>query len=368
MNRSLPMLALTALLALTASACTAGSAAETSTNPFAVDIDPMSAAGVGAGTPDLLTEIIDRGQLRCGVNDANPGFGQEQSGSFSGFDIDYCRALAAAVFDDPDAVAFVPLSSDVRFSALQTGEVDVLIRNTTFTASRAGTEGAAFGPTTFYDGQGVLVADDSAFESLNDMAGATMCVLSNTTTLANMETVNAARGLGLDIQTFADDDTLQASFVAGTCDGWTSDKSSLAGRRSTYPAGPEQVRILPDTLSKEPLGPAIRSGDPQWANAVDWTVYAIIQAAEFGITSDNLAQFLSTDDPDIARFLGVGESAEFDPGLGLPVDFAQRVVGAVGNYYEIYGRHVGPDTPLGLEAVENRLWTDGGLLYAPPYR
>lgn len=357
-----------ALLVLAAACSSASTAAET--NPFAVDLDPMSAASVaGAGTDGaVVSRIVESGVVTCGVNDQNPGFGENVDGTYEGFDIDFCRAIAAALLGDVEAVAFVPLSSDVRFTALQSGEVDVLIRNTTHTASRDGVEGAEFGPTTFYDGQGVMVAADSPFQSLDDMAGATMCVLSSTTTQANMATINDSRGLEMELLAFEDDDTLQAAFGNGECDGWTSDKSSLAGRRSTYPAGPEAVRILEDTLSKEPLGPAIRQGDTRWENIVAWTVYAMIQADEYGIDSTNLGEFLGTEDPEIARFLGVGEGAEFDPGLGLPVDFVQKVVGGVGSYSEVYDRHVGPDTPLGLDAGLNRVWTDGGLLYAPPYR
>ena len=323
----------------------------------------------------VLETVRERGELVCGVNDAVPGFGfVDETGEFSGFDVDYCRAIAAAVLGDPDAVEFRPLTAAQRFTALQSGEVDVLSRNTTWTATRDGAEGAAFAETTFFDGQGMMVRADSGISSIEDMDGASVCVLSGTTTELNLATRFDAAGLELNPLSFEENETLQEAFLAGQCDGWTSDKSQLAAVRSAFPeaqGGPESLVILDETFSKEPLGPAVRDGDPQWYDAVNWTVISTIQAEEFGINSENIDSMLESDNPEILRFLGQPvppDNAVFDPGLGLEPDFAVDVIRGVGNYGEIYDRNVGPDTPLGLARGLNDLWTEGGLLYAPPYR
>ncbi|MEX2420449.1 MAG: amino acid ABC transporter substrate-binding protein, partial [Actinomycetota bacterium] len=291
-----------------------------------------------------------------------------EDGDFEGFDIDFCRAIAAAVIGDAEAVEYVPLTAEARFTALQSGEIDVLVRNTTWTATRDGGEGAAFATTTFYDGQGMLVRADSGIASIDDMDGAAICVLSGTTTELNLETEMASRGLSYEAATFEDNDTLQEAFLSDRCDGWTSDRSQLAAIRSAFPDGPESVVVLDEVISKEPLGPAVRDGDSKWLDAVNWTVIATMMAEEFGIDSSNVEDMVSSVDvdeqPAMARFLG---AAGFDPGLDLPEDFAVQVIGQVGNYAEIFERNVGPDTGLGLERGENALYTDGGLHYPPPY-
>jgi general L-amino acid transport system substrate-binding protein len=322
---------------------------------------------------EVLSAVQDRGTLICGVNDAVPGFGfTDEEGEFSGFDIDYCRVIAAAVLGDAEAVEYRPLTAEQRFTALQSGEIDVLVRNTTWTATRDGAEGATFLHTTFYDGQGMMVRADSEFETLEDMSDTAICVLSGTTTELNLASEFTRLGLNYEPVPFEDNETLQQAFEAERCDGWTSDKSQLAGVRSTFPEGPDALRILDETISKEPLGPAVRQGDPEWAQAVDWAVIATIQAEEFEITSENLADFEGSENPDIASFLGQEDPEEgtvLDPGLpGLDPGFARDVVEQVGNYEEIYNRNLGPDTDIGLERGLNALWTDGGLLYAPPYR
>lgn len=321
-----------------------------------------------------LDTVRDRGTLVCGVNDAVPGFGfTDADGNFSGFDVDYCRAIAAGVLGDAAAVDFRPLTAQQRFTALQSGEIDVLVRNTTFTASRDGGEGATFLTTTFYDGQGMMVRADSGITSIDEMANLSVCVLSGTTTELNL----AARfgDTPYTPLTFDANDQLQAAFVAGQCDGWTSDKSQLAGVRSNWPdadGGPEALVILEETFSKEPLGPVVADGDSQWAQVVNWIVLATIQAEEFGLDSSNVGSY-SGDDSAVKRFLGLEIETDdgmtvFDPGLGLATDFAAQVISQVGNYAEIYDANVGPNTALGLERGVNALWTDGGLLYAPPYR
>jgi len=319
-----------------------------------------------------LQQVLDRGTLNCGVNDVVPGFGlQTEAGDFEGFDVDFCKAVAAAVLGDPDAVEYTPLTVETRLPALQAGEVDVLIRNTTWTASRDGGEGLTFATTTFYDGQGMMVREETGFTELEDLDGATICVLSATTTELNLASVFSSRGIDFEQLSFEDNETLQQAFEAGRCEAWTSDKSQLAGIRSAWPegqGGPDALFIMEELMSKEPLGPVTRDGDSQWSQIVDWVVIATIQAEEYGITSENVDEMTGSDDPGIARFLGQpGEEGVFDPGLGLEPDFAVDVINAVGNYGEIYDRHVGPDTPLGLERLLNDLWTEGGLLFPPPY-
>lgn len=333
----------------------------------------------GGGDGGLLAEVRDRGTLRCGVNDAVPGFGVvDEAGDFSGFDIEFCKVVATAVLGDPEAVEYTPLDAETRFTALQSREIDVLIRNTTYTSSRDGGEGARFLTTTFYDGQGMMVRADSGFASIDDMGGTTICVLAGTTTELNLATRFDSAGLDYTPLTFQDPEQIQEAFVAGQCDGWTSDKSQLAGVRSAFPdaeGGPDGLVIFDDAFSKEPLGPVVRDGDDQWADAVNWAVIATIQAEEFGITADNLDQMRESENPDILRFLGEPVAAEegadpapFDPGLDLEPTFAADIIEQVGNYGEIYDRTVGTDTALGLDRGANAQWTDGGLLYAPPYR
>jgi general L-amino acid transport system substrate-binding protein len=339
------------------------------------------AAGEDGGGGGLLADVQDRGTLRCGVNETVPGFGLvDEAGDYAGFDIEFCRVVAAAVLGDAEAVEFVSLDAETRFTALQAGDIDVLIRNTTNTASRDGGERSRFLTTTFYDGQGMMVAADSGYSSIADMDGTTICVLSGTTTELNLATAAAAAGIDYEPLTFDGADEIQEAFIAGQCQGWTSDKSQLAGVRSAFPdseGGPEALTVLEETFSKEPLGPVVLDGDDEWASAVDWAVIAAIQAEEFGITADNVEDMTSSENLDILRFLDQpipdpddpeAEAAPFDPGLGLDPDFAVNVISQVGNYGEIYDRTVGADSPLELERALNAQYTDGGLIYAPPYR
>jgi general L-amino acid transport system substrate-binding protein len=286
-----------------------------------------------------------------------------------GFDSDFCRAIAAAVLGDATKVEMVPLETSARFTALQSGEIDVLVRNTTETATRDGSEGASFQTITFYDGQGMMVSADSAYQGVADMDSTTICLVEGTTTQINVVTIFEFFGIQLtEALSFADTDLVQEAFIAGRCDGWTSDSSQLVALRSTYPdsaGGPEALVILPDIFSKEPLGPAVKDGDSKWGDAVNWAVIATIQAEEWGITSANVDSFLSSENPDIVRFLG--GAADFDPGLGLPSDFAYQVIKQVGNYGEIWDAHI---VPLGIarDGTVNDLWINGGLLYSPPYK
>jgi general L-amino acid transport system substrate-binding protein len=389
--KSLRLLAVLAALSMVLAACT--EAADTTTTageeaPATTAADgeetTTSAAGGGETTTTAaaapggggkLAEVQARGNLICGVNNAVPGFGfVDETGEHVGFDIDFCRAVAAGVLGDAEAVEFVDLTAEQRFTALQANEVDVLIRNTTFTSSRDGGLAATFLTTTFYDGQGMMVGADSGFTTIEDMTDTTICVLSGTTTELNLTARMA--GIPYTPLTFDENPQIQAAVIEGQCDGWTSDKSQLAGVRSAWPedqGGPEALVILEETFSKEPLGPAVLDGDSQWAQVVDWIVLATMQAEEFGIDSTNVDTFTDTEDANIRNFLGLpvetdAGTAPFDPGLGLAPDFAAQVISQVGNYAEIYDRNVGPATPLGLERGVNALWTDGGLHYPPPYR
>ncbi len=351
--------------ALVLGACTDDDGDETTTTEPAAGTDGDD----GGETGDTLGAVQDAGVLRCGTRDELPGFAVlDPAGDHVGFDADFCRVIAAAVLGDAEAVEFVDLETDDRFTALQSGEIDVLVRNTTWTATRDGAEGATFLQPNFYDGQGLMVAADSGFESLDDLAGQVVCVAGGTTTEGNVATEFTRRGLEVpEVLPFDSPDLIQAAFQEGRCDGWSSDLSQLTGLRSAYPDGPEALVIFPDAFSKEPLAPAVRDGDTQWAQVVNWAVMSTIQAEEYGLTSGNVDQMLAeTTDPGIRQFLGeAGEDAELDPGLGLPTDFAYQVVSQVGSYGEIYDEHI---TPLGLERGLNSLWTEGGLLYAMPYR
>jgi general L-amino acid transport system substrate-binding protein len=318
-----------------------------------------------------LERVRSAGVLRCGTRDELPGFAVlDASGEHVGFDSDFCRAIAAAVLGDAEAVEHVDLETADRFTALQSGEIDVLVRNTTWTATRDGAEGATFLQPTYYDGQGMMVAADSGFASLADMDGVIVCVAQGTTTEGNAAAQAARLGVTWEIRAFESPELIQQAFEAGQCDGWSSDTSQLTALRSAYPGGADSLTILPEVFSKEPLAPAVADGDTQWAQVVNWVILATIQAEEFGITSENVDTFGDTEDTGILRFLGLevpGDdgAAVLDPGLGLAPDFARQVVAQVGNYGEIFDRHL---APLGLERGLNALWTDGGLLYAPPYR
>ena len=320
----------------------------------------------------VLATVTDRGVINCGGNNGLAGFGtvDAATGEAAGFDIDFCKALAAAVLGDAEAVEIKPLEAAERFPTLQSGEIDVLIRNTTWTASRDGAEQATFLHTNFYDGQGFMVAADSGIATLEDMANATICVQTGTTTLTNLNATFADRGIPFTPLEFESNDELNPAFQAGQCEVWTSDASQLA----SFAAGMElETTILPDIISKEPLGPAVADGDSQWAQIVDWTTMATIQAWEYGMTSENVDDFLTSEDSGILTFLGQpvtdadGNEATTDLGLGLPADAFYQVIKQVGNYEEIFERNLAP-IGLTLAGSPNDLWTNGGLMYNPPFR
>lgn len=318
----------------------------------------------------IIDAVKARGALNCGVSGSLPGFSIQNpdTGEWQGLDVDFCKAVAVAIFgqDIEGKVNFVPLTADVRFTALQAGEIDVLIRNTTWTLTRDITLGGDFGPTIFYDGQGLLVRIADGFTSLADMEGASICTTSGTTTEKNItDSYRALFGADPTLVLAAGPSENLADFEAGRCDAITSDKSQLAGIRSVA-TDPSALTILADTLSKEPLGPKYLTGDPVFADIVNWAVYATFTAEELGIDSTNVNDMMASEDINVQRFLGMTEDG-FGAALGISNSFAADIIAVVGNYGEIYDRNV---TPIGVsrEGSLNAAWTDGGLLYAPAWR
>ena len=319
-------------------------------------------SGFARGEESILDRVKKRDKLICGVHGGLSGFSfLSEDGKWSGFDADYGRAIAAAVLGDPDKVEFVPLKAPERFPALQTGEIDVLIRNTTWTLTRDTQVGADFAPPTFYDGQGFMLPKALGITSLKALAGASIGVTAGSTTELNLTDTMRALGIDFNPVVFEEIDTLYNSYEQGRCDVVTSDKSQLVARRQVLKV-PEAHIILDATISKEPLGPVTVHGDNKWNDVVSWVVYATFFAEEHGITQANLNTF-DTENPEIKRFLG--KSGDTGKQLGLSRDWAHQVINAVGNYGEIFERNL---TPLGLPRGVNEPWTRGGLLYAMPFR
>ncbi|MBW4466463.1 MAG: amino acid ABC transporter substrate-binding protein [Pegethrix bostrychoides GSE-TBD4-15B] len=350
MRKWISLLLATALTAAVAVACASSS-------------DTAGGDGAADGN-SVLNTVLDRGSVICGVNGQLPGFSfVDSGGEYSGMDADYCRAIAAALFDDPSKVEFRNLSAQERFTALAAGEVDVLIRNTTWTINRDTALGLEFMPTTFYDGQGMLVTTASGVKDLKGLSGKSICVQSGTTTEQNLTDSFRKQNIPFTPVVFDDEDALYSAFTQGRCQAATSDRSQLTARRKSLP-NPDNYAVLDDVISKEPLGAAVRNNDSKWADAVKWITYSTFQAEELDITQASLAQAESSADPEVKRLLGKEGTLGTD--MGLPNDFAARVIKAVGNYGEIYDRNIG--TPFALERGLNELWTDGGLIYSPPFR
>lgn len=326
--------------------------------------DTTDASGTNKTSNSRLSTIKARGSLVCGVNGQLPGFSfVDETGEYSGMDVDLCRAVAAALFDDPTKVEFRDLSAQERFTAVQSGEVDILSRNTTWTLSRDTSVGMEFAPTTFYDGQGLMVNKSSGVKELQDIDGKSVCILSGTTNEQNLADRMRKLGVNYTPVVFEDVDALYGAYQQGRCEGATSDRSQLTARRAVL-AKPDNHIVLDTVLSKEPLGPLVADGDSEWFDVVKWVTYTLIQAEELGINAQNLAEFSQTEDPEVARFLGQGGNLGTD--MGLANDFSARVIKHVGNYGEIYERNIGK--PFGLERGLNDLWTNGGLMYSPPFR
>ena len=321
-------------------------------------------AGATAGT---LDDVKAKGFIQCGVSQGVPGFSNaDDAGNWTGIDVDGCRAVAAAVFGDPQKVKFTPLSSKERFAALSSGEVDMLSRNTTWTYTRDTSLGLDFTAVNFYDGQGFMVRKDLGVDSALELDGATVCTEQGTTTELNMADFFRKHELEYVPVVVQKVDEAVAAYASGRCDVYTTDKSGLAAQRTKL-ANPSDHMVLPETISKEPLGPVVRHGDNQWKDVVTWSIFAQVNAEEMGISSKNVAKIKSeTKDPGVLRLLGA--EGNMGASLGLDADWAYNIIAKVGNYEEVFERNIGPNTPVGLPRGVNKLWTNGGVMYAPPIR
>jgi general L-amino acid transport system substrate-binding protein len=323
-------------------------------------------AMTGVAMAGTLQDVKAKGFIQAGVNGDLFGFGKaDEKGVWKGLDVDTARAVAAAVFGDADKVKYTPLTAKTRFTALQSGEIDVLTRNCTQTLGRDTALGLDFCQVNYYDGQGFLVPKKLGVKDAKELDGATVCVLPGTTTELNVADYFRANGMKMSPVVIENTAELAKTFFAGRCDVLTSDASQLAGTRAIAP-NPKDYVILPTIISKEPLAPAVRHGDNQWKDIVNYSVLAMIEAEELGITSQNVDKMLKSEDPKIMRFLGVTEGN--GKALGLDEKFAYNIVKQVGNYGEVFERNVGVNTPLGIERGLNALWTNGGLQYSPPFK
>ena len=326
------------------------------------------AAALPAHAGKTLDTIKQRGQLVCGTNPSLPGFGAADSqGNYAGLDVDVCKAIAASVLGDATKVKWVPLNAQQRFTALQSGEIDVLSRNTTWTLTRDASLGMHFTGTTYYDGQGFMVTKKSKITSAKQLKGATVCVQSGTTTEKNLTDYSKAGGLAMKPVVFETQEATNKAYFSGRCQAYTTDASGLASVRNKEAGNPEDHVILPELISKEPLGPSVRRGDDEFFAIVKWVVFALLEAEEYGVTQANVDDMkANSKDPVVQRLLGTSE----DTGklLGLDKDWVYRMIKATGNYGEIFERNVGPKSALKLPRGANNLWSKGGFMYAPPVR
>lgn len=321
-----------------------------------------------AASAATLDDVKAKGFVQCVVNTGLAGFAApDASGNWTGLDIDYCRAVAAAIFNDPSKVKFTPTSAQARFTALQSGEGDVMFRNTTWTISRDTALGFNFRVVNYYDGQGFMVTKGLNVKSALELSGAAVCVQAGTTTELNLADYFKANNLEYKPVVYEKLEEVNAAYDSGRCDVYTTDQSGLYSLRLGL-SNPDDHMILPEIISKEPLGPATRQGDDQWFDIITWTHFALVQAEEFGITQANIDEFKNSENPDIRRFMGVEADTKIGTDLGLTNDWAYNIIKHVGNYGEIFERNIGMSTPLKIERGLNALWTDGGLQYAPPIR
>jgi general L-amino acid transport system substrate-binding protein len=321
------------------------------------------AIAAGAAKADTLDNIKKAGVVKCGVSQGLPGFSNpDDKGNWTGIDVDYCRALAAAILGDAKKVKFVPLSAKVRFTALQSGEIDVLSRNTTWTFTRDTGLGLNFVGVLYYDGQGFMVPKKLGVKSAKQLSGAAVCTNTGTTTELNVADYFRANKMKYKVVAFEKADEVVAAYDAGRCDVYTTDRSGIAAQRTKL-KNPGAHVILPEVISKEPLGPVVRQGDDKFFNIAKWVLNALLTAEELGVTAANADAMMKSKNPEIRRLLGV--EGDLGAKLGLDKAWAARAIKAVGNYAEMYKRNV---TPLGLDRGVNQLWTKGGLLYSPPFR
>jgi general L-amino acid transport system substrate-binding protein len=319
-----------------------------------------------AASAQTLKAVKDRGILNCGANGTLAGFGlPDAQGNWTGLDVDVCRAIAAAIFNDATKVKFVPLSAKDRFTALQSGEVDVLLRNTTWTSSRDTSLGLNFTGVDYYDGQGFMVRKALKVNSALELNGASVCVQQGTTTELNLADYFRAHSMQLKSVTFATANEAVKAYDAGRCDAYTTDASGLYAERLRLANSSDHI-VLPEIISKEPLGPAVRHGDDQWFDMVKWVLFAMLNAEELNITQKNVDEMTKSTNPEIKRF--VGTEGNYGEQLGLTKDWAVRIIKLVGNYGESFDRNVGQGSPLKIERGLNKLWNKGGIQYAPPIR
>lgn len=326
----------------------------------------MASGAETAMAQTTLESVQDRDVVICGANGGRPGFsGLDSRGEWQGMDVDTCRAIAAATLGDASKTEFVRVTSQTRFTALQTSEVDVLTANVTWTLTRDANLGLDFAAPIFYDGQGIMVHRELGVESSKDLDGATVCVEPGSTSEKIVADLFRANGLQYTPVVIEDRAELNNSFFGGRCDVHVQSTSGLSSGRATAASNPDDYVILPEVHGKDPMGPVVRQGDSQWRDIVSWSIYAMTTAEELGITSDNVDEMRETDDADVARLLGV--SGELGEGLGLDQEWAYRIIKQVGNYGEVFDRNLGMGSPLKLERGINSQWTDGGLIYAPPF-
>jgi general L-amino acid transport system substrate-binding protein len=326
----------------------------------------LALSATGASAQATLAQVKQRGNLICGSNTGLAGFGvPDAQGNWKGLDVDVCRAIAATIFNDPTKVKFVPLSAKDRFTALQSGEVDVLVRNSTWTMTRDASLGLLFTGVNYYDGQGFLVRKKLGVNSALQLNGASVCTQQGTTTELNLADYFRANNLKYEVVAFATSDETVKAYDAGRCDAFTTDASGLYAERLKL-ANPDEHIVLPEIISKEPLGPSVRNNDPQWFNLVKWVGFAMLNAEELGVTQANVDQQLKSDNPEIKRLLGT--EGKFGEQIGLTPDWVVRIVKQVGNYGESFERNVGQGSLLKIARGQNALWTKGGLQYAPPVR
>jgi len=329
----------------------------------------LTVAGLAAGAASAATldDVKARGTLNCGVSTGLAGFSApDANGEWEGFDVDFCRAMAAAIFGDPTKVSFTPLTTQTRFSALSSGEVDVLARNTTWTYSRDIDLKLEFIGVNYYDGQGFMVPKALGVSSAKELDGATVCIQTGTTTELNLADYFSANGMSYEPVPVETNAEAQQQYLANACDVYTTDASGLAATRATFEAPGDHV-VLPEIISKEPLGPAVRHGDNEWGDIARWTLNAMISAEELGVTSANVNELAGgSENPEINRLLG--NEGDLGAMLGLDAAFAKNIIEQVGNYGEVFERNIGESTPIGIARGLNAQWKDGGLLYSPPFR
>ncbi|BAF87583.1 MULTISPECIES: amino acid ABC transporter substrate-binding protein [Azorhizobium] len=320
----------------------------------------------GAAKAGTLDDVKARGALNCGVSQGLPGFSSpDDKGNWKGLDVDFCRAVAAAIFNDPNKVRFTPLSAKDRFTALQSGAIDLLSRNTTWTMSRDTTLGFNFAGVMYYDGQGFIVRKSLNIKSAKELNGASICVQAGTTTELNLGDFFRANNMKYEVITFSTEDETVKAYESGRCDSFTSDQSQIYAIKLKLTNAADHV-VLPELISKEPLGPLVRHGDDQWFDLVKWTYYALLNSEELGVSQKTLDQSMTSTNPEIKRLLGT--DGKFGEGIGLTNDWVVRIIKAVGNYGEIFDRNVGTGSPLGIDRGENKLWNKGGLQYGMPIR